>query len=270
MGIASPCIPSDYRRSQYVALNWAKWPLFIHALRVARSVLWLEADVTILRNPWELLLADAQQTATVGDAVRYQYEEPPCTVPVKIVSASAACNAKHIALPHPAELNCGQLLLNSIAFAAEVWESRHLSRMSNGEMSQQGYGNRLKGNYSHSGLPLAFFNHCWHAHHTAHAVDFCQIATYHATCEQSAAGKMALMNGTTKRTRTCAHPSSSVLTPIQLAAFAAWPPKGRAEPASTSKCGEGKCEELVRLADSFFIEQFRLAPPIRQPPAPSR
>ena len=69
LGLANPCLPSDYRRSQYVALNWAKWPLFIDTLRVARSALWLEADVVILRNPWELLLAGAQLHATVHHAV---------------------------------------------------------------------------------------------------------------------------------------------------------------------------------------------------------
>ena len=31
-------------------------------------------------------------------------------------------------------------------------------------MSQQGYANAIKGNYSHSGLPLAFYNYCWKAH----------------------------------------------------------------------------------------------------------
>ena len=61
LGLANPCLPSDYRRSQYVALNWAKWPLFIDALRVAKTALWLEADVVILRNPWELLLSEGER-----------------------------------------------------------------------------------------------------------------------------------------------------------------------------------------------------------------
>ena len=32
-GVGSACLPSDYRRSQYVSLNWAKWPFFINVLQ---------------------------------------------------------------------------------------------------------------------------------------------------------------------------------------------------------------------------------------------
>ena len=46
-------IASDYRRSQYVSLNWAKWPFFLDAFRAARHLLWIEADVLIMRNPFE-------------------------------------------------------------------------------------------------------------------------------------------------------------------------------------------------------------------------
>ena len=67
LGLANPCLPSDYRRSQYVALNWAKWPLFIDTLLVAKTALWLEADVVILQNPWEVLLAEAELFRTVND-----------------------------------------------------------------------------------------------------------------------------------------------------------------------------------------------------------
>ena len=117
LGLANPCLPSDYRRSQYVALNWAKWPLFIDSLRVARSALWLEADVVILRNPWALLLSDAQRSATLYDAVRYQFEAPPCTLPQIVKSAAVACSKDTWPAPHPDPLNCGQLLLNSLDFA---------------------------------------------------------------------------------------------------------------------------------------------------------
>ena len=113
MGLANPCLPSDYRRSQYVALNWAKWPLFIDTLRVARSALWLEADVVILRNPWELLLAEAELAATVNDAVRYQYEAPPCTIERQVVSTSVQCVKSTWPAPHPEPLNCGQLLVRA-------------------------------------------------------------------------------------------------------------------------------------------------------------
>ena len=122
LGLANPCLPSDYRRSQYVALNWAKWcasraanrmsvahasphypltsvgdarcarrPLFIDTLRVARSALWLEADVVILSNPWELLLSQSEAFATVQHSVRYQYETPPCTIESLVQSRAVSC-----------------------------------------------------------------------------------------------------------------------------------------------------------------------------------
>ena len=54
-------IASDYRRSQYVSLNWAKWPFFLDAFRAARHLLWIEADVLIMRNPFEMLLAGGER-----------------------------------------------------------------------------------------------------------------------------------------------------------------------------------------------------------------
>jgi len=222
LGLANPCLPSDYRRSQYVALNWAKWPLFIDSLRVARSALWIEADVVILRNPWELLLSASQLPMTVHDSVRYQFEAPPCTMPALVSSASVACTKQGWPSPHPDPLNCGQLLLNSLDFALEVWASRP-AVFKNGAMSQQGYANIIKTNYTHSGLPLDFFNVCWKAHRYAHIVDQCQLVTYHATCNMVAKDKRHSMNSSILATerRGCALSPPRALTPAQLGAFAA-------------------------------------------------
>jgi hypothetical protein len=222
LGMGNPCLPSDYRRSQYVALNWAKWPLFIGALRVARSALWLEADVVILRNPWEVLLADAQAHATVHHAVRYQYESPPCTVRALVQSPAVECVKSNWPAPHPEELNCGQLLLNSLDFALEVWASRP-AVFKNGATSQQGYANQIKANYSHSGMPLGFFNLCWKAHRYAAIVAPCELATYHATCEMVAKSKRASMNSSVAHVARLNCPPSlpSTLSAAQLHAFGA-------------------------------------------------
>ena len=221
LGLANPCLPSDYRRSQYVALNWAKWPLFIDSLRVARSALWLEADVVILQNPWETLLAEAELAATVHHAVRYQFESPPCTTPELVASPAVACAKNNWPTPHPESLNCGQLLLNSLDFALEVWASRP-AVFKNGAMSQQGYANRIKHNYSHSGMPLAFFNHCWKAHRYVHITDACRLVSYHATCEMVAKSKRVSMNASVAQARRlgCAQSVPSALSAAQLGAFA--------------------------------------------------
>lgn len=221
LGLANPCLPSDYRRSQYVALNWAKWPLFIDSLRVARSALWLEADVVIHRNPWEVLLSTPQLQRTVFDAVRYQWESPPCSVPELVTSSAVACVKSGWPSPHPEPLNCGQLLLNSLEFALEVWASRP-AVFKNGAMSQQGYANLIKGNYSHSGLPLNFFNLCWKAQRYVKIVDQCELVTFHATCEMVAKTKRLSMNSSVNSAvkHSCALSQQKTLTMAQLGAFA--------------------------------------------------
>ena len=159
----------------------------------------------------------------------------------------------------PPAVRSGQLLLNSLEFALEVWASRP-AVFKNGAVSQQGYANAIKGNYSHSGLPLAFFNHCWKAHrvHAACAccvhncmpcvqqtapgstpaptshdrpcrpwpqytrmVDGCGLTTYHATCEMVAKSKRLSMNASVAAAnrRGCAISASDTLPPVQLSAF---------------------------------------------------
>eukprot|EP00966_Prymnesium_polylepis_P067601 1569946-Prymnesium_polylepis.1 len=87
-GLGSACLPSDYRRSQYVALNWAKWPFFIDALHAARQLLWMEADVVIRTNPWPLLLQ--QPASTLHADVAFQWEVPPCDLKAGTPPASSA------------------------------------------------------------------------------------------------------------------------------------------------------------------------------------
>ena len=111
-----------------------------------------------------------------------------------MASAAIACVKPGVAPPpHPEPLNCGQLLLNSLEFAREVWASRP-KVFRNGAVSQQGYANQIRRNYSESGLPLAFFNHCWKAHRYTRIADACGLQTYHATCEMVAKSKRAAMN----------------------------------------------------------------------------
>ena len=212
MGKANPCIPSDYRRSQYVSLNWAKWPLFISALKVARAALWLEADVLILVNPWESLLLEAQRGPTRDHAIRYQWENLPCATPDEIGTSAVGCRTS--GPNHPEPLNCGQLLLTSLAFAESVWAARP-PVFQNGALSQQHYANVARANITpsgaYSGLPATFFNHCWLEHKGAKINDFCALVTYHATCSARSKDKrFAMEKVVTRFFRQCkAHPANS-------------------------------------------------------------
>jgi hypothetical protein len=46
----------------------------------------------------------------------------------------------------------------------------------NGAVSQQGYANQIKGNYTHSGMPLGFYNYCWKVHRYAQISNICKLA----------------------------------------------------------------------------------------------
>ena len=210
----SACAPSDYRRSQYVSLNWAKWPFFIDALRVARVVLWIEADVVIGRNPWEGLAGvpgvDAPWLVPPGGRavpdVQYQWEGPPCTS----ADWPSSDNVSWVSNPgivckgrtpvHSEPLNCGQLLITSLTFAQAVWDSRPKLFL-NGELSQQHYANVVKHNFTHGGLPLDYYNYCWHK--SIHVKDQCRVATMHATCGQNSGDKAKLMGNFVKMFARC-------------------------------------------------------------------
>ena len=203
-GLGSACLPSDYRRSQYVALNWAKWPFFIDALLVARQLLWLEADVVIRVNPWTLLLK--QPASTLHADVAYQWEVPPCnltsgTPPPSSLHPGVVCSKTNI--PHEEPLNCGQLLINSLSFARAVWASRP-EKVYNGALSQQHYANVAKHNFTHAGLPLEYFNYCWQAvAKVTRMVDLCSTVTFHATCGLNSKDKVKLMEGFIEKAKSC-------------------------------------------------------------------
>ena len=87
-GLANRASP-DYRRLYVAQLGQMA---FIYR-RLARRAfgLRLEADVVILTNPWPLLLSETEKFASVHDAIRYQFETPPCTMPEKVQSPAVAC-----------------------------------------------------------------------------------------------------------------------------------------------------------------------------------
>lgn len=208
--VSSACVSSDYRRSQYVSLNWAKWPFFIDALRVARVILWIEADIVINRNPWEGLAGvpgvDARWLVRHDKRpppdVAYQWEKPPCNPATGfprrnsttwVPDPGVVCG--NTAYVHNEPLNCGQLLITSRSFAQAVWDSRP-AEFQNGAPSQQHHANVIKANFSHDGLPLDFFNYCWGAKSKNKPFRFrdrCKMVSVHATCAENLVAKEGVM-----------------------------------------------------------------------------
>ena len=111
--------------------------------------------------------------------------------------------------------------LNSLEFALEVWASRP-PVFRNGALSQQHHANSIKGNYSESGMPLGFFNHCWKAHRYTKITDVCALQTYHVTCEMVAKTKRQAMNNSLAGVEKhgCALATEAILTRHQLKAYA--------------------------------------------------
>ena len=127
--------------------------------------------------------------------------------------------------PGPYVVIVWQLLINSLRFAEEVWASRP-ARFVKGEASQQAYANAIKGNYSHSGMPLGFFNHCWRKKSSGINITklptLCGLVTYHATCLGNAPLKQFRMNETVEfaKSQRCRPPLwEASLTRTQLSVY---------------------------------------------------
>jgi hypothetical protein len=192
--------PSDFRRSNYANLIWAKWRIIGDALGVARIALWLDADVIIFRNPWAGLgLLGAKQSTPQYD-IRYQSEPPPvagqsdtCTPPVKLC-------------PGCAGINGGQLLVSNAQVALRMYAARPRN-LSNTDRLDQDWADALIHNnsqmahllgpdrprFSSCVLPDTFTAECWKlpnfqrsdAGRRGSQPKPCMVATHHFNCVPS-------------------------------------------------------------------------------------
>jgi hypothetical protein len=134
--------PSDFRRSNYANLIWAKWKIISDALQVATVAMWLDADVLIMRNPWaELQMLGSTSLSQQQYAIRYQSEPPPtatqaeaCTVPIPVCEDCASFNG-------------GQLLVRSASVARAMYRSRPRN-LSNTERLDQDWADAIINNNS--------------------------------------------------------------------------------------------------------------------------
>ena len=215
--------PSDFRRSNYANLIWAKWRIIRDALTVAKRALWLDADVLILRNPWSALGLLGDQTALNAPEhdIRYQSEPPPAADTVNNCNPPVpACNLCGI-------MNGGQLYVTSNELAASIYGARP-KNLSNTDRLDQDWadaiihgesrfsyllGNASHGNYhpprrrySSCILPIAFASQCWNnlrfvqgllgkgnPPNNDHKILGCKRATHHFNCVPSRREKGSMM-----------------------------------------------------------------------------
>ena len=191
--------PAEFRKSNYANLIWAKWRILADALSdAATTALWLDADVVMLRNPFD---SEALWPGT-GHDIRYQAEVPP--------SHNGSAAWRHAAadacppLAHTNGLNGGQLLLNSGALARDM-DRRRPPKLSNADLLDQDFANRLllSGGYSRCPLPSTFASHHW-GRGMPH-LDPCEVVTVHTNGAGTIAGKASAMASWLKRTAHCAH-----------------------------------------------------------------
>lgn len=151
--------PSDFRRSNYANLIWAKWKIISDALHVAKMALWLDADVVILRNPWTALRLVGSASQPVYD-IRYQSEPPPTP------NQAETCTKPLPVCPECASFNGGQLLVRSAALARAVYLSRPVN-LSNTDRLDQDWADAIIHNDSssahlvhHRRAQIGFFSSC--------------------------------------------------------------------------------------------------------------
>ncbi|KAL1499975.1 hypothetical protein AB1Y20_012654 [Prymnesium parvum] len=184
--------PSDFKRSHYANLIWAKWRIIAHALQAARVVLWVDADVLLLRNPWDRL---SWNSSGVRYDIRYQSEKR-CTAS-ECPELRAGC----------ALLNGGQLLVSSAQLARRIYRARPSNLTNTAELDQDYADAIIRGNgssFSYCPLPGSYFAQCWHlkkfatpeqqsTHPVPQPLPLCARVTHHFNCVTTRKAKGDLM-----------------------------------------------------------------------------
>ena len=218
--IPAPVVPpSVFRRGAYIELLWAKWRLVHAALNVAKTVLFLDSDVVLLRNPFEVVREPWSHD------IRFQ--------------TSLACSARtcaetpkheglqvHGAPPimRPCQLNGGVFFVSNQKLVDRVldWEpaligSRDINAVNHADIDQDLADIVVRsGNFSFCPLPAGqFVGHCFNRQLEPRGnrsffegLAPCQIATYHTTCIASAAQKGLAMQRMLNRTAHCNQPGA--------------------------------------------------------------
>ena len=232
--------PSDFRRSNYANLIWAKWRIIADALEVAVAALWLDADVLILRNPFTALdMLEGSKGASSSRLydIRYQSEPAPTT------TQAGSCEKPLPVCPECGSLNGGQLLVRSGALARAMYASRP-HNLSNTDKLDQDWADAIIHNDSAWGylvlprraqigfftscvLPDTFAAQCWalpnfkrstrrRGDGKRHGVDktataACARRTHHFNCCPSSKEKASLMRSMIKTwTQMCGNATTVV------------------------------------------------------------
>ena len=179
---------SSFRGEVWNQLSWAKWPLIYVALTQggAKLALFVDADVLLLRNPFERM--DAARLPEVS--FHHQEELSTCSNP--------SCGI-------PCRINTGFLLVSSASFCREVMRQLHPRRWParmplDQDVLQWGMKAflRREHNVTSCSFPAqAFTGHCSEPYaQRLHVrgikkINRCNLVSYHATCLTNVSSKLA-------------------------------------------------------------------------------
>ena len=210
--------PSDFRRSNYAALIWAKWRIMADALTVARVAMWLDADVLLLRNPWVALdLLDPRKVGAFD--FRHQSEDPCAATQIEELQAKCA------------NVNGGQLVMSNYRLAAQIYAARPRNLTNFHRLDQDFVENILRNRtngFRSCALPAHFASYCWSLpkrvlrkgrdnsiplpKRVAY-VPLCQRVTHHFNCVTDSMKKKKVMRSMVASWRAECGNSSSEVSP---------------------------------------------------------
>ena len=177
--------PSDFKRSNYANLIWAKWRIIANALQAARAIMWVDADVILLRNPWSGL---GTMTSITAYDIRYQSERRCSSSECSELRSS--CGA----------LNGGQLLVSSRQLAERIYKERPQNLTNTADLDQDFADSIIRSNasqFSFCPLPGRYFAQCWvikkERQSGQHVLPLCRRQTVHFNCVTTRKAKGEMM-----------------------------------------------------------------------------
>ena len=193
--VPGPAVPpSDHKQAAYHQITWAKWSLAYYAMHAAESVLLLDADVAVLRNPFTPGLTSRDEDLLYQQE-HVGHERTPFTPSHR--PEARARGPKRPGVPWAlfgSPVNTGQLYVRSRALVERVMRAMPPTADADPRLEQEivfedVLQNRSEG-WRASGLPDRYAGHCWYE---PRRLPWSSLLTYHAHCENTSHAKVEWM-----------------------------------------------------------------------------
>lgn len=214
--VAAPDVPlSEFKRAMYYPITWAKYELLLLAMSVSgvQIVMFVDADVLLLSNPWTPLLA-ADQGLLRNHDLLYQCERSP-PQPWRLCSSEDS---------HCEEINTGQIVVTDPRFLVHALRHKPTIFGPDTQISQQIIQEQVvkNGSWRTASLSPTYGSACWFPDvwnlppsppgmDPADHADWCMLTSFHANCVYGGtAAKIRRFEDVLNRTAHC--PRSAQIT----------------------------------------------------------